>query len=253
MLNGADSAAAAGIHVPKYPPIRSAWIGSLGPPASSSTSDVRAPIATSKTPGLTTEPARVTSIVPGSSAVPTFRNHSAPWRPTRPRWASVSTFWTSVGRPRRPRSVIRGVFAQWDGKGPPDPVDDGTRLPGDEALGGGHDAKLRAVEPDPSTFGHRRIDALAHITMDDHDDLLRPNKAGRKGCTVEYEVWRAGEEHPVLHAGRLAFRSVCDDEWPAAVSQECSELLSGRERSATVADQPGALDLAQGRFSPLVG
>jgi hypothetical protein len=89
--------------------------------------------------------------------------------------------------------------------------------------------------------------------MDDHDDLLRPNKAGRKGCTVEDKVWRAGEEHPVLHAGRFAFRSVCDDEWPAAVSQECSELLSARERSATATDQPGALDLAQGRFSPLVG
>ena len=253
MLNGADSAAAAGIQVPKYPPIRSAWSGTLGPPASSSTSDVRAPIATSKTPGVTSEPARVTSIVPGSSAVPTSRiplgavaTHEAEMGQRLDvldeRWAAPQAAFGHSGR-----------LAQWDRNGPPDPVDDGTRLPGDEAVGGGHDAKLRGVEPDPSTFGHRRIDALAHITMDDHDDLLRPNKAGRKGGTVEDEVWRAGEEHPVLHAGRLALRSVCDDEWPAAVSQECSELLSGRERGATVADQPGALDLAQGRFSPLVG
>ena len=46
----------------------------------------------------------VSSAVPGSALVPSERNHDAPNRATRARWASVSTFWTSVGAPRRPLS-----------------------------------------------------------------------------------------------------------------------------------------------------
>ena len=45
---------------------------------------------------------------PGSSAVPTLRNQSGPYRAISARCASVSTFCTSVGRPTTPRSKTRG-------------------------------------------------------------------------------------------------------------------------------------------------
>jgi hypothetical protein len=89
--------------------------------------------------------------------------------------------------------------------------------------------------------------------MDDHDDLPRPNEAGRKGSTVEDEIGRAGEEHSVFHAGRFAFGSICDDEWPATVSQQGAEFADGWERCATATDQSGALDFAKSRCSPRVG
>ena len=52
-----------------------------------------------------------------------------------------------------------GRFAQWDRSGLPDPVDDGARLTGDEAVCGDDDSEIRAVKPDPSAFAQRRIDA----------------------------------------------------------------------------------------------
>ena len=227
LLKGAASAAGAGTQAPKYPPINSAWTGALGPPASWSTSDVRVPIATSKTPGVTSGAGQGDEHRPGlvgrSQPVGTTPRRG---EPTRARWASVSTFWTSVGRPLQAAFSHAGRLPQWDRGGPPDPVDDGARLAGDEAVRGGHDPELRAVKPDQTTFRQCRIDALAHVTVDDHDDLPRPDEAGRKSSTVEDEVGRASEEHPVLHAGRLALGSVCDDEWPASVCQECAELAS---------------------------
>ena len=72
-----------------------------------------------------------------------------------------------------------GRLPQWDWDAPPDPVDDGTCLTRDESVSCRHDAKLRAVKPDPSTFRQSGINNLAHVTMDDHDDLPRANEAGR--------------------------------------------------------------------------
>ena len=46
--------------------------------------------------------------MPGKSGVPAARNHSAPFQVIPGPWASVSTFWTSVGRPAIPRSWTRG-------------------------------------------------------------------------------------------------------------------------------------------------
>ena len=47
-------------------------------------------------------------MLPGSSAVPMARNQRGPYRAIRARWASVSTFCTSVGAPPTPRSDTRG-------------------------------------------------------------------------------------------------------------------------------------------------
>ena len=66
------------------------------------------PIAASAT---STEPLAcrsVHSMLPGSSGVPSPRNQPGPYRAISARWASVSTFWTSVGRPSTPRSNTRG-------------------------------------------------------------------------------------------------------------------------------------------------
>ena len=47
-------------------------------------------------------------MLPGSSGVPAARNQAGPYRAIRAMWASVSTLWTSVGRPTTPRSNTRG-------------------------------------------------------------------------------------------------------------------------------------------------
>jgi hypothetical protein len=129
-----------------------------------------------------------------------------------------------------------GCLTQRDRDAASNPVDDSARLACDEAVSGGHDAKPHTVESGLSAFGQCQIDALAYITMDDYEDLVRSNKAGRKRGTIENEMGCAGEQHPILHTGRLAFGSVCDDEWLAAVVQDCTELLSSRKCGTTVTD-----------------
>ena len=68
----------------------------------------------------------MTSIEPGSSAVPTDRNHDAPYRAISARCARVSTFCTSVGLPPRPRSDSRGGVAA--GAGTPRSIQRTTAL-----------------------------------------------------------------------------------------------------------------------------
>src|SRR6478736_3930627 len=68
-------------------------------PARASTACSGVPSGISTTPGRGTAPATVTSVVPGSAAVPTAANQSDPNRATNARWASVSALSTRVGRP----------------------------------------------------------------------------------------------------------------------------------------------------------
>ncbi len=58
------------------------------------------------------------SIEPGSPGRPAPRNQAAPNRPISARWASVSTFWTRVGRPPIPCSQT-GRGANRGRAGPP--------------------------------------------------------------------------------------------------------------------------------------
>ena len=74
----------------------------MGPPAWSRMSSTAVPTGTSTTEGRTTDPATVTSVVPGALVQPLSRNQSPPLRPISARCASVSTFCTSVGRPSTP-------------------------------------------------------------------------------------------------------------------------------------------------------
>ena len=95
------------------------------------------PDSSSVMPGRPTAPPSVTSIEPGSSSLPSSRNQSGPWRAMSAMLASVSTFWTSVGRPRTPRSIgprrhegrLRGPAVQ--------PLHERGLLAGDEAVGHG--------------------------------------------------------------------------------------------------------------------
>ena len=127
------------------------------------------PIPISSTHGSRTAPSTVTSIDPGSAGVPTAPNQDAPYRAISARWASVSTFCTSVGRPPSPCSESRGG-ARGRGDAALDPVHDRAGLAGDKPVGGRDD-------PDPHRVGSGRPPARPphHRRSRGPSDARRPS------------------------------------------------------------------------------
>src|SRR6185369_16438052 len=106
--SGVASAVVAGSQRPAHPPTSTAPTGSVSQPTADSAASTVAPTGTSTTAGCATAPRTVSTSDPGSACVPTCRNQPEPYRASRARLASVSTFWTSVGRPFTPRSAVCG-------------------------------------------------------------------------------------------------------------------------------------------------
>lgn len=99
--SSAVRAAAAVSHLPWYPPTRTPWPGDE--PHSSRTYARDVPSGAS----TTVEPLIVSMTVPGSVCRPTERNPGTPSRAATASWAYVSVLESRVGRPLRPRSLVR--------------------------------------------------------------------------------------------------------------------------------------------------
>ncbi len=154
---------------PEYPPTSRPRNGPEGPPAACRTAVSGAPSGTSSTPGTRTAPLTVTSIVPGSAAVPASRNQSGPYRTSRPRWASVSTLCTSVGRPRTPFSDTRGGVLRGSAGPPSTARTTADSWPDTKPAGAVDQLRTDRVQAGPVPLGQRGS----------HGVLGRPGAAGR--------------------------------------------------------------------------
>ena len=93
-------------------------------------------------------------------------------------------------------------------------LDERGLLPGDEAIGNFHQAKVdAAVEPAAAPALDRLLHCLGSRTVGHCDERLA--RADRLGCgdrPIEHELGHAAEEHLVLRARRLALGAVDDDD-----------------------------------------
>ena len=131
----------------------------------------------------------------------------------RARWASVSTFWISVGRPRTPRSNSRGgVNVGWPAP-PFSQLHERALLAGHEAVGHGHELDLLAL---------CRLGALVDgldgrmcrrcVAADRDDDSPRARDRGRDHRAVQHEVRIDAHQQRVLLARGLALDAVRDHD-----------------------------------------
>ena len=87
-----------------------ARVRSAATPAAPAISPIVVPISISRTVGGWSTPLTVMRAVPRVSARPAERYQASPKRAISAAEASVSTFWTSVGRPRNPTAAGNGGF-----------------------------------------------------------------------------------------------------------------------------------------------
>ena len=194
----------------------------------------------------------VASIEPGSAAVPTSRNQRGPRRAISARCASVSTFWTRVGLPFRPRSVILGGMKVGIDGPPPRWLTSAVSWPERKRAGAtaswtGTRSSL-AVQP----LLERLADAARHVVLavgvGDQDRGVRAERLGRELQAVEDEVRGEPEQGRVLVAGGFGLGTVGDHgrgpSAPVGRLEDRRELAVHREGGAAAAGQARFLDVA---------
>ena len=168
------------------------------------------------------------------------------------RWASVSTFCTSVGAPRRPRSASRGGVAV--GAGTPRSIQCTTALacpatkPSAAVRTSSRTRSRRARARSATTSSDDVADVAVH-----HDHgLAGAGELGREHRAVQHQVRRAGHAGPC--PSRWQARPRCRSRPPRARARRPhgGQLPRGREPGAAAAGQPGPLDLGDQRGSPLL-
>ena len=147
--------------------------GATPPPTSSITSRSRLPIATSPTPGRSTSPVTVTTIVPGDSGVPTDRNQPAPFSMIAGTFASVSTLFARTGG----ASVSSSAVAISTSAARPlsEPTSSSVSTSTTPRRSGGRDPRERG--PTIDDFEQRRLLAVQILGWSLHDrdrHVLRP-------------------------------------------------------------------------------
>ena len=136
----------------------------------------------------------------------------------------------ALGEPRRRRGGR--------GDSPLDPPHDRARLAGHEPVRRRADLEPHPVEAGPGAFGHGLVEDLADVAVHHDHRLPGPGDLGREHRAVQDEVRRARHEHPVLHAGRLAFGAVRHHHG-SAPGGDRGELAGGGKPGATPAGEPG--------------
>ena len=145
-------------------------------------------------------------------AVPSARNHAGPWRATSARCASVSAFWTSVGRRPSPRSDGRGGLTRRDRAAPLERLDSAVSSPVRNASG---TASTRTWRPSPRSAiadAQRGVGGDAPRAGTATTTVVGPDRDGGRGRAVEHEVRDPLEQHAVLRAHGLALGAVDDDD-----------------------------------------
>ena len=212
-------------------------------------------MATSYTPGCSTPPDTVTSIVPGASADPAARNDTGPYRAdeghVRERLGIVHEsrhFGRSTGACscRAASSARSGPTVQ--------PRDQCRLLARARTVPvGAAPRPPPAPGPCPARSATARSTAATtsgRSAADTHDDPSGPKRTRSHRGAVEHEMRNARQQHLVLGAGRLALHGV-DHEGPLASRRSDEPELGGRrERGAPSTRQPRRLDHRREPFGP---
>ena len=122
----------------------------------------------------------------------------APRRAISARWASVSTFWTSVGAPPTPRSNGRGGLRSASPRRRSAKLTSAVSSPATKPSGTAHERRMFAVEPAPPLAADRlraRAARRVRAWRDRDDRLARADRGGGQHGAVEHEVRRVAQEH----------------------------------------------------------
>ncbi len=192
--------------------------------------------------------------MPGSSAVPTPRNHAAPighdLRQVGQRLGVVDRGRTT-GDPAHERpDAVTGR----DGVPAVQPMDECALLPRDEAVRRGvhrdGDTGLRPAFDERVAHGGK---GRGRAAPDAEPHLGGTRRVRRQHRSVEHQVGVAHDQQPIFLAGRLALRGIDHDD-PVAAGDRV-ELDRGGKARATPSTQPRGLDLSEQRppASPVGG
>ena len=196
-------------------------------------------------PRASHSPVTVASTVPGDSWVPTLRNHAGPKRAIRATWASVSTFWTRVGRPATPwsRTVRSRTNEGIPGLRPLTVLTAADSWPDRNRSGAVTTSKVQASMPRRARSARARSTSATLWAGTWTTTRLAPDRRGRHRGTVQDQMGGAVEEEAVLAAGRLAFGPVGHDHRlrPAARATARHLVPTGKPGPA-VAAQPALVD-----------
>ena len=217
-------------HVPKYPPTSTAWQPSASTPVIASTSSTVFPVSTSSTRPFASGPATLSSWVPGSSGSPTSRNHAAPQRAIRPRWARVSTLLIRVGRLATPLLVRARRREHRLGRASVEEVDERGLLAGDVPPGDAVQLHRYAVE------ARGRRSAMARLAL----GMRRP-PAWTTRCTL---------------SAATAVAAVCSPSrtrWGERSSNRASLALAGSPSQPLPTTTAGPVPAATARILRPVG
>ena len=214
------------------------------PPARRSSSATGVPSSISYTPGPVTAPLSETRMDPGSSVVPSSRNHSGPKRAIRARCASVSAFCTSVGAPPTPRSKGRGGVNVGFAGPPFRKRTSAVSSPATNPRG--------AATVTSSTLRSTRRLARASIPSASARRSSRRHRGPRSPAAHRARRLRErhrrerGAERTERASGpaarRLPLRGVDDDDRPAALGRNGRQLAARREAASTATTQAAPLD-----------
>ena len=174
----------------------------------------------------------MSSVVPGSSGVPSSAYPAGPSASRVATCANVSAFESTVARPRRPstaagRHAVTGRFVA-----ALEELEDGAGLPADErrAADGDLDVDqpaLTLVERDLERHPRGRP-----VVPDDHLHDVHAERPGDGLGAVEHEVRRRHQQRGVLGAGGLALRGVDDDGAPPPGGERGAHLAGEGETAA---------------------
>ncbi len=183
----------------------------------------------------------VVSMVPGSPLVPSSRNQRAPYRAIRARWARVSTFWTRVGAPPRPRSDTRGGTNVGSAGPPPSRLTRADSWPARNR--GGASVTVTASQSIPAAWllGQGSHDLAAGPRVQVQVGVGGADRLRGQLDAVQHQVRRDPQEQGVLAAGGLALRAIGHDHRAAAGLGHDAQLALRGERRAAAAGQAGRL------------
>ena len=178
-------------------------------------------------------------MLPGSSAVPSCRNHAAPWRAMRATWARVSTFCTSVGAPPTPRSKVRGGLNVGMREAAVDAADQGGFLACEEPRRAGNEPDRPRVAAGGGPFGEREGEPFVQPAAGVHIQIDAAGADRGRGQLqpIEHEMRREPEQVLVLAARWLTLGAVTDHDGPPPLRGDRGHLPRCRECRAAPAGQ----------------